>query len=75
MSMPGVTDRESRKPLQTLLVKPAGPDCNMDCTYCFYLEKEKLFPESLQHRMPPDVLQETVRQAMNQAGDQISFIW
>ena len=64
-----------RKPLQTLLIKPAGPDCNMACTYCFYLEKESLFPESLRHRMSQDMLEKVIRQAMNQSESQISFIW
>ncbi len=27
-----------------VMAKPIGPLCNLDCTYCFYLEKEKLFP-------------------------------
>ena len=64
-----------RKSLQTLLIKPAGPDCNMACSYCFYLEKELLFPESLRHRMSQDVLEEVIRQAMKQSESQISFIW
>lgn len=64
-----------RKPLQTLLIKPAGPDCNMACTYCFYLEKASLFPESPSLRMSQDVLEEVVRQAMEQSGNQINFIW
>ena len=67
--------KRMQKPLQTLLIKPAGPDCNMACTYCFYLEKASLFPESPSHRMSQDVLEEVVRQAMKQSGSQINFIW
>ena len=67
--------KRMRKPIQTLLIKPAGPDCNMACTYCFYLEKASLFPESPSHRMSQDVLEEVVRQAMEQSGSQINFIW
>jgi uncharacterized protein len=26
------------------LIKPAGPDCNLRCNYCFYLPKSALFP-------------------------------
>ena len=29
-----------------VMTKPIGPICNLDCTYCFYLEKEKLFPSN-----------------------------
>ena len=28
-----------------ILTKPIGPICNLDCSYCFYLHKEELFPE------------------------------
>ena len=27
-----------------VLAKPIGPICNLDCKYCFYLEKENLYP-------------------------------
>ena len=62
------------KPLSSLLIKPAGPDCNLACRYCFYLQKAALFPERV-HRMTDAVLKETVRQAMQQSGDHINFGW
>ena len=40
----------------SLLVKPAGPDCNLACTYCFYLSKSSLFGRQL-HRMSTQVLE------------------
>jgi len=63
-----------RKELSSILVKPAGPDCNMACTYCFYLEKDALFPDE-KHRMGDDVLEEMIRQAMTRAGPHITFGW
>ena len=57
-----------RKPLDSILVKPSGPDCNMRCEYCFYLEKEKLYPESKTHRMSESVLEEMIKQVMQQSG-------
>ena len=27
-----------------LLAKPTGSTCNIDCTYCFFLSKESLYP-------------------------------
>ncbi|NQT25175.1 anaerobic sulfatase maturase [candidate division KSB1 bacterium] len=63
------------KPLSSILIKPAGPDCNMRCAYCFYLEKSALFKMSKTHRMNLDVLRETVRQVMEGGGQQVSFGW
>lgn len=62
------------KRLESLLIKPAGPDCNLDCTYCFYLEKSSLFGPSV-HRMTLETLEELTRQAMEQSGPHISFGW
>lgn len=28
-----------------LMAKPVGAVCNLNCTYCYYLEKEKLYPK------------------------------
>jgi len=61
--------------LKDVLIKPAGPDCNMVCAYCFYREKKRLYPETKRHRMSDDVLEETIRQVMTQAGPQVSFGW
>lgn len=64
-----------KKRLQSILIKPAGPDCNMACRYCFYLEKGALFPEQPVHRMSDDVLEETVRQMMTPGEQNLSFGW
>ncbi|HWC58491.1 MAG TPA: anaerobic sulfatase maturase, partial [Verrucomicrobiae bacterium] len=45
-----------------ILTKPVGPICNLDCKYCFYLEKEKLYPGENQWRMSDAVLAEYIRQ-------------
>jgi uncharacterized protein len=29
-----------------IMAKPIGPICNLDCTYCYYLEKENLYAGS-----------------------------
>ena len=58
-----------------MLIKPAGPDCNMSCVYCFYLGKSELFPETQTHRMEEDVLEEVVRQFLSQPLRELSFSW
>jgi uncharacterized protein len=44
-----------------LLAKPTGATCNLDCTYCFFLSKEMLYPGS-RFRMAEDLLEQYVRQ-------------
>jgi uncharacterized protein len=59
-----------------LLAKPVGPICNLDCKYCFYLEKEKLYPGEKQWRMNDEVLREYIRQYItSQPGPEINFAW
>lgn len=63
------------KPLTSILVKPAGPDCNLRCAYCFYLEKAGMFPETRQHRMNLELLEQTVKQVMQDGGEMVNFGW
>ena len=59
-----------------VMSKPVGPICNLDCKYCFYLEKEELFPRGEQFRMKPEVLRTYVRDYIQtQGGPEISFAW
>jgi uncharacterized protein len=44
-----------------LLAKPTGAICNLDCTYCFFLSKELLYPGS-RFRMADDLLEVYLRQ-------------
>lgn len=44
-----------------LLAKPTGAVCNLDCTYCFFLSKEMLYPGS-RFRMADDLLEIYLRQ-------------
>jgi uncharacterized protein len=44
-----------------LLAKPTGAICNLDCTYCFFLSKELLYPGS-RFRMADDLLDTYLRQ-------------
>jgi uncharacterized protein len=64
-----------RKALSSLLIKPAGPDCNLACGYCFYRDKEALFAGTQARRMSDEVLEETIRQALAQNIPAVSFGW
>lgn len=59
-----------------LLTKPMGSKCNLDCTYCFYLEKERLYPGAGSFRMSPEVLEAYIRDYIAaQPGANVSFAW
>ncbi len=59
-----------------VMTKPIGPLCNLDCKYCFYLEKEKLFPSNENFRMSDEVLESYVRQYIAaQNVPEIHFAW
>jgi uncharacterized protein len=59
------------------MAKPYGPICNLDCTYCYYLEKENLYAQSSHDfRMRDDVLDNYVRQYIEtHPSDSIQFAW
>jgi len=64
-----------RKILSSILVKPAGPDCNLACGYCFYRDKARVFPGPAVHRMSDAVLEETIRQLLDQRTSEVSIGW
>jgi uncharacterized protein len=58
-----------------VLAKPSGAVCNLDCTYCFFLSKEGLYPDS-DSRMGSAVLDAYVRQVMEaQRGPAVTIAW
>jgi uncharacterized protein len=59
-----------------IMTKPIGPICNLDCKYCFYLEKENLYPQTKQWAMSPEVLERYVDQYIAaQPTDDVHFAW
>src|SRR6266571_7952050 len=59
-----------------VMTKPIGPVCNLDCKYCFYLEKENLYPGNHRWQMSDEVLEEYVHQYIEaQDVPEISFAW
>ena len=58
------------------MTKPIGPICNLDCKYCFYLEKEALYGGERKWAMSDDVLERYVAQYIRgQPGRRVSFAW
>ena len=59
-----------------IMSKPSGPLCNLDCKYCFYLEKENLYPDNQRWAMSPQVLENYIRSYIEaQDSPAISFAW
>ena len=58
------------------MAKPTGAICNLDCEYCFYLEKEKLYPSVKNWAMPDDVLEKYIKEYIqSQKVPEIIFAW
>ena len=70
-----MTNSTQIRPGFHLLVKPTGAACNLDCTYCFFLSKGLLYPDS-GFRMTDDLLRSYIRQQLEvQSMPEISINW
>ena len=62
------------KPLYVML-KPVGSKCNLDCDYCYYLEKENLYKKKNQV-MSEELLERFIKQYIDsQTMPDIMFTW
>ena len=58
-----------------LLAKPTGSTCNIDCTYCFFLSKEALYPNDKQ-RMSEATLDVYIRQLLeSHTTPEVTVAW
>ncbi len=59
-----------------VFAKPIGSICNLDCHYCYYLNKEHLYPKGESFRMSDEILEEYIAQHINASPDsEIRFSW
>ena len=66
---------QTAPPAFHLLAKPTGAICNLDCTYCFFLSKEALYPGS-KFRMTDEVLEDYLRQYIEaQQIPEVTISW
>lgn len=67
--------RKARHPFNVMTF-PNGPICNLDCEYCYYLDKTKYYPGNNSFRMSEDLLEEFTKQYINaQPGPYVNFGW
>ena len=58
-----------------MLAKPTGAICNLACSYCFFLDKELLYPGS-RFRMSDEVLENYIRQLIEaHRSPQVTVAW
>ena len=58
--------------MDNLLIKPTGPNCNLSCKYCFYLEKVDIYPGK--NRMDLATAENMISQLM-ESGEPAAFSW
>ena len=66
---------ESSVPAFHVMAKPTGARCNLRCDYCFFLEKDALYPGS-DFRMSDEVMRAYIAQtAQAQRVPQVTLAW
>ncbi len=58
------------------MVKPISALCNLNCQYCYYLEKLQLFDKSTSFKMSDEVLEVYIKQYIeSQQLPEVTFVW
>lgn len=79
-----MNSRQATRPIHTpniaqgihIVAKPIGPECNLNCEYCFYLEKKALFGAGEKYRMSDEVLSAYIRSYISsQPTPEVEFVW
>ena len=59
-----------------VMAKPVGPVCNLECSYCYYLETGRLYTGPHQFRMSDAMLETYVRRYIAASpGPVVLFVW
>lgn len=58
-----------------LLIKPASFNCNLRCTYCFYLRVEDLYSKNTHLRMSNEVLEKMISEYLKFRFNESVFNW
>jgi uncharacterized protein len=70
-----MTVAKSREPF-VVMAKPVGPVCNLECSYCYYLETGRIYERAHQFKMSEALLERYVRQYIEASpGPTVLFVW
>ena len=59
-----------------VMLKPIGPICNLNCTYCYYLEKKNLYKKVNDFRITDQILEKYIKDYIeSQQVPVVSFVW
>jgi len=59
-----------------VMVKPTGSLCNLNCTYCYYLEKKNLYPGKNDFKLSEELLEIFIKQYIEaQQVPVVTFVW
>ncbi|MFP4661993.1 MAG: anaerobic sulfatase maturase [Halanaerobiales bacterium] len=60
----------------SIMVFPAGPVCNLNCEYCYYLDKTEYYQGNSGFQMTEELLEEYIAQYIEaQPGPYVNFGW
>lgn len=59
-----------------VMAKPVGALCNLDCKYCYYLDKEELYKNRKNNRMSEELLEQFTKEYIEaQPTPHVLFTW
>ncbi len=59
-----------------IMAKPRGAVCNLDCEYCYYVDRMDVYGSARSARMPDNVLERYIRSNISQySGSPVQEIW
>jgi uncharacterized protein len=68
----------SNSPAQpfSIMAKPTGALCNLNCNYCYYLEKENMYEGTSSFKMDEELLETFTRKYIHEhPSRELSFLW